>query len=299
MIIMDLLKNCRQSYQAIAKKHSVTMNAIKKRVQKLLDSGVIEFCVEPNVGMMDGDWVLAFLSTTGTEDQAEFIAKLGQNQMINEVGTVSGARYIIYAVCRGLEELSQFNKFLRSLEPVKDIEVHPLLMTRGSKIELSNQEIKILHCIVDEPRMRLSKIAECAGYSAKTIRRALNNLIEGDSIWFGARLRLNDADSLTFLAKIEWDEQQMALPDILGWLSTEFPEYWVPAISATEPIIFAAFLVKSVKEIAPIVERVKSARFVKSVISIMGGESHSFSDMRRYWLEEKFLEYGLDPILER
>ena len=298
MIIIDLLQNCRQSYQAIAKKHSVTMNAIKKRVQKLLDSGVIKFCIEPNVGMMDGDWVLAFISTTGVENQSEFIAELGQNQMINEVGTVSGARYIIYAVYRGLEELAQFNKFLRSLEPIKDIEVHPLLMTRGSKIELSRQEVKILHCIVDEPRMRLSKIAECTGYSAKTARRALNSLIEGDSIWFGVRLRLQDADSLTFIAKIEWNELQMELPAILGWLSKEFPEYWVPAISATEPILFAAFLVSSVKDITPIIERVQSARFVKSVISIMGGESYSFFDVRRYWLEEIFKEHGLDSFLE-
>lgn len=293
MIIMDLLQNCRQSYQAIAKKHRVTMNAIKKRVQKLLDSGIIEFCIEPNVGMMDGDWALAFISTSGEEDQSEFIAKLGQNRMINEVGTVSGGGYIVYAVYTGLEELAEFNKFLRSQQPVKDIEVYQLLMNRGSKIELTQQEFRILRCIINDPRMRLSKIAECSEYSAKTVRRILNGLIDGDSIWFGARLRLNAADSITFLAKIEWDEQQKELSDILGWLSTDFPEFWVPMISATEPIIFAALLVDSVKGITPLIEKIRSAKFVKSAISIMGGESYSFPDVRRYWLEEKFAAYGL------
>lgn len=294
MIVLDLLQNCRQSYQGIARKNRVTMNAIKKRIQKLLETGVIEFCIEPNVGMIDGDWALAFISTTGEEDQSEFIMSLGRNRMINEIGTVSGGGYIIYAVYRGLEELAEFNKLLRSLQPVKDIEVHQLLMNRGTKTELSQQEVKILRCIVNDPRMRLSKIAECTGYSAKTVRRVLNDLIDGDSIWFGARLRLNAADSVTFLAKIEWDEQQTELSNILKWLSTDFPEFWVPMISATEPVVFAAFLVDGVKGITPLIEKIRSAEFIKSAISIMGGESYSFSDVRRYWLDDKFAEYGLD-----
>ncbi len=294
MIVMDLLQNCRQSYQAIARKHKVTMNAIKKRIQKLLDSGVIEFCVEPNVGMIDGDWALAFISTSGKEDQSEFITNLGQNRLINEVGTVSGSGYIVLAVYRGLEELAEFKKFLRNQEYVQNIELHQLLMTRGSKIELSQQEVRILHCIVNEPRMRLSSIADCTGFSAKTVRRVLNILIDGDSIWFGARLRLNAGDSVTFLARIEWDETQTELSEVLGWLSTNFPEYWVPMISATEPILFAAFLVDSVKNITPLIEKVRSPKFVKSAISIMGSESYSFPDVRRYWLEDKFSEHGLD-----
>lgn len=260
----------------------------------MLDSGVIEFCIEPNVGMLDGDWALAFILTTGEEDQSEFISKLGQNHMINEVGIVSGARYIIYAVYRGLQELAEFSRFLRNQQPVKNIEVHQLLMNRGSKTELSQQEIRILHCIVDNPRMRLSKIADCTGYSVKTVRRALNDLIDGDSIWFGARLRLNAADSVTFLARIEWDEKQTELSHILKWLSTDFPEFWVPMISAAEPIVFAAFLVDTVRNITPIIENIRSTPFIKSAISIMGSESHSFPDVRRYWLEDRFAEYGLD-----
>ena len=64
---MDLIMNCRQSYQALARKYEITLNAIKKRIQKMLAEGVFEFRVEPHVAMIDGNWAIAFITTTGEE----------------------------------------------------------------------------------------------------------------------------------------------------------------------------------------------------------------------------------------
>lgn len=299
MIILDLCRNCRQSYQALAQKYDITLNAIKNRIQKLLDEGVLEFCIEPQVAMFDGNWAIAFITTTGEEDQKSFIKELGENRMVNEVGTLSGNNYIIYAVYSGMEGLSEFNKFLRSLEPVKDTEVYQIFMERGVKVEISKRQLRILHCLLDDPRMQLSKIAECSGYSAKTVRKVLNEVMESEGLLFGGRMRLNSSDSVAFMVQIEWDEQDSELQDILKWLNIEFPkEYWVPLITVSRPIFFAIFLVESVKEINPIVEKIKKTTFVKSATSIMGNESYSFHDLRRYWLEERFIEAGLKPTLE-
>jgi Lrp/AsnC family transcriptional regulator for asnA, asnC and gidA len=299
MIILDLSQNCRQSYQALARKYDITLNAIKNRIQNLLDEGVLEFCIEAQVAMFDGNWAIAFITTTGEEDQKSFIKELGENRMVNEVGTLSGNNYIIYAVYSGLEGLFEFNKFLRSLEPVKDTEVYQILMNRGVKVEISKRQLRILHCLLDDPRMQLSKIAECSGYSAKTVRKVLNEVMESEGLLFGGRMRLNSSDSVAFMVQIEWDEQDSELQDILKWLNIEFPkEYWVPLITVSRPIFFAIFLVESVKEINPIVEKIKKTTFVKSATSIMGNESYSFHDLRRYWLEERFIEAGLKPTLE-
>jgi hypothetical protein len=101
MIILDLLQNCRQSYQSIAKKNGVTLNAIKKRVQNYLDDGVIEFSLEPQLASFDGDWAMAIVTTQGTEDTERFINLLGEHSMINEVGALSGGGYIIFATYVG------------------------------------------------------------------------------------------------------------------------------------------------------------------------------------------------------
>lgn len=141
--------------------------------------------------------------------------------------------------------------------------------------------------------MRLGKIAECTGYSAKTVRRALQKIIDDKGIWFTLRLRLNAGDVLVFLARIEFDERKAQIQDILSWLSTEFPiSYWIPLISVSEPVMLCAFVVDYVKDINPIITRIKGSHFVSSAISIMGSESYSFPDLRRKWLQNKFLELG-------
>ena len=298
-IVMDLLLNCRQSYQTLARKYDITLNAIKNRVQKLLTDEVIEFHLLPHLSMLDGNWAISFITTTGKEDQQAFIKELGENRMVTEVGTLSGNSYIVYAIYSGLEGLSEFNRFLRSLEPVTEIDVHQILMHRGSKVEISKRQLRNIHCLVNNPRMQLSKIAECSGYSAKTVRKTLNELMESEGLWFGVRLNLSSADEVAFIAKIEWDEQESEIQDILEWLNVEFPvEFWAPMIAASRPIIFAIFLVDRIKEINPIVEKIKKTAFAKSTLSIMGSESCSFHDMRRYWFEERFIEAGLSPTLE-
>jgi len=172
-------------------------------------------------------------------------------------------------------------------------------MPRGSKVEISKKQLRILRCLIDDPRMQLSKIAECSGYSAKTVRRALNEVMESEGLWFGVKLEFSLADDIGFMVIIEWNEQESELQDILEWLNVEFPvEYWVPKIAASRPIIFAIFLVGSKREINPIVEKIKKTAFTKSVTFIMGSEGYSFPDLRRYWIEERFIEAELQPSLE-
>jgi DNA-binding Lrp family transcriptional regulator len=293
MIILDLVRNCRQSYQSIAKKNGSTLNTIKKRVQKYLDDGIIEFSLEPQLANFDGDWAMAIISTEGTEDIEKFIDHLGKHDMINEVGVLSGGGYIIFATYAGREGLSELAKFLRTSDHVKDVELHQVAIEKGKKVEFSRSELNILRCLFNEPRMRLSSLAGCTGYSAKTVRRGLQRIIENNGVWFTLRLRLNAGDSISFLARIEWDERKVEMQDILAWLNDEFPvSYWIPLISVSQPVMFCSFVVDHAKDIKPIVERIKSRNFVKSVISIMGSESYSFPDIRRQWLEKKFLELG-------
>lgn len=291
MIILDLLQNCRQSYQAIAKKNGVTLNAIKKRVQGYLDDGIIEFSLEPHLANFDGDWAMALVTTGGTEDPEIFMNQLGQHNMINEVGALSGGGYIVFATYAGRENLSELARFLRTADHVKGVELHQVAIEKGKKVQFSRGELKILRCLFNYPRMRLSRLAECTGYSAKTVRRGLQRIMEGNGIWFTLRLRLNAGDSISFLARIEWDERKGDMQEILNWLKHEFPvSYWVPLISISQPVMFCSFVVDRVKGINPIMERIKSADFVKSAIPIMGSKSYSFPDIRRQWLEKKFLE---------
>ena len=47
---------------------------------------------------------------------------------------------------------------------------------------------------------------------------------------------------LVAMIRIHWEEKKTNLGEILGYLSQTFPEeYFIPLISATNPLIFAIF----------------------------------------------------------
>ena len=74
VILLGLSMNCRVSYQSLARKLGVSSNAIKKRVDHLIGTGVIErFGVELSLEMFEGDMALCILETDGTEDEQHAI----------------------------------------------------------------------------------------------------------------------------------------------------------------------------------------------------------------------------------
>ena len=66
-ILNDLGNNCRFSYKTLADKYRVSSTAIKKRVEKLISSGVIaKFTIEYHLSMIDGEFFLALVHTDAT-----------------------------------------------------------------------------------------------------------------------------------------------------------------------------------------------------------------------------------------
>jgi DNA-binding Lrp family transcriptional regulator len=292
-IIRALHQNCRVSYQQLAKEYEVTLNAIKKRVLKLLDDGVISFCVEPSLAMVGAEWVIAFVKTSGEIAQERMVTLLGENQMVNEVGPLADGEYIIFANYVGSEGLRELTTQLKTLESVNEVEIHQVLMPKGKKRDLSKRELKIIQYLVQDPRMSIVKIADATGYSAKTIRKTLDDLIESEAIGFTVRFRPNAGDAVTFLVRIEWDESMTDLDSFLTWINTEFPnEFWSPLISASESLMIPIFIVNHVREISPILDTIKQAPFTVSAVSKMGRESYSFPDIRQLWLEKQFAVIG-------
>jgi DNA-binding Lrp family transcriptional regulator len=293
-IVRALQENCRVSYQELAKRFDVTLNAIKKRVSKLLGDGVISFCVEPSLAMIRAEWVVAFVRTSGEEKQDKIVSLLGDYPMINEVGPLADGEYFIFANYIGLEGLHDLTDFLKSLETVTEVEIHQVMFNKGKARELSKRDLRIIQCLVPDPRMRIVSIAEKTGYSAKTVRRVLDDLIQSDAIGFTIRFRPNAGDNVTFLIKLLWDDKKSSLNEILDWLTSEFSEdLWAPLISVTQPCIIGIFIVDHVREISPILERVKHAPFTLSAMSKMGRESYSFTDIRSIWLENQMNEASL------
>lgn len=293
-ILLDLQANCRTTYQSIARKLGISSNAVKKRVDKLLQDGVIvRFVTELSLEMFGGDVALCIIKTDGTEDEQEFSDTIGVNPMISIVGPTSGSQYMIFATHIGTKGLLDLGQFLRAQKSVTDVELVPLVFSRGQKVTYSKSHLKVLKSLIQDPRMPVADVSKQTGLASRTVRRLIKEIIEGQGVRFALSWDLNAGDGIILFAKIRWDETKTDLGILIQWLNDSFLDFYVPIITASEPVLFASFVVSDLKELDKIVLDLRKAPFVNSVIPYLGRPSRIYSDLKQHKLEELFTEGNL------
>ncbi|MGY5871522.1 MAG: winged helix-turn-helix transcriptional regulator, partial [Candidatus Thorarchaeota archaeon] len=198
-IILDLDRNCRVSYEILARRYNLAANSIKRRIEKLLESGVIQrFTIELSLAMMDSELMLALISTEGLEDEKAFLEKIAENPMVLQVGFLPSGNSAVFAEYVGSQGLSDLGLFFRGLEGVKEVEMHTLLIERGGKVELTTLRLKVLRCLVQDARMPISEIAEQTGLTAKRVRKVLDQFLDNEVVRFTIRANLNAGEDTAF-----------------------------------------------------------------------------------------------------
>ncbi len=193
----------------------------------------------------------------------------------------------------GLTALSDFGIFLRTLESVVNAEIHVLIYPRGNKVSLTKTQKRVLHQLVDNPRMSIVELSDAVGMTARRVRRSIVELQEGRGIRFSIFWNLGIGGLNEVLLRIEWEEKETTHENVIDWLRQEYPlEFWTPFISATSPVVFARFVVEDLETIESIAKAVKRAPFVKSLSALVFYSNNLFdwpgaSELRRILEDEK------------
>ena len=280
----------------MADKLGITATAVKKRVMKLLERGVIDcFMTTLNFKMIDSDLLFALVQTDGSEFEEDFIEELGSQPFVVQVSPIvcgTGGLYAVFAVTSGLSGLSDFGTFIRTLNLVKNSDIHVLLYPGGKKVTLTKTQLRVLKFLVDNPRMSIVEIAEQSGMTARRIRRTIDELQEGEGVLFSVLWNLGIGGLTEVLLQIEWDEKTTNHETVIDWLKKNYPlEYWSPFISAAFPVIFARFVVEKLETIELIAREVKRQPFVKSLSTLVFYSNYLFdwpgvTELRRLFESE-------------
>jgi DNA-binding Lrp family transcriptional regulator len=293
--ILNILgQNCRTSYQTIAEKQGISATAVKKRVEKLVETGVLsQFTVEYNLAMIDAEFFMALVDTDGSVPERQLIDIFGENRMIAEAGALTGGQYILFGSYIGSLGLKEISDFLRNQDSVRNVELHTLLFIQGRKERLKRLHLRVLRLLLTDPRMPITKIAKECGLAARTVSRAIDEILDSETVRLSIRWNLNASDAITFLLKLVWDEKKRSFDDVYSWLRKRFPqEFWEPLISAGESVMFPAFVVESLRDVERITNVISQEPFIKSTTTLLGKPSRSFKDLRRYRLEEDIRAAG-------
>ncbi len=275
--------SCRSSYRSISKKVGLSPNSVKYRIEKLIETGVIiRFYVRPLTNEIMGmNNVLAFVITDGTEDTSEFISHVGDIPMIYYVSPLictEGGAYLCYAECFGNVMQVDLGALLRSMDSVQKVELHTALnLAGGSKTEFSKLQLRVLRCLNEDARMKISEIAKKTGIGSKTIRRILREFGPRNAVFFGVRLNLSAGGLVDAWIRISWDVKMISVDELVHWLRDEFPdELWWFWVSTTDSVMFSDFIVDNVEEIEQISRHIRKAPFVKSTSALAASTGYPF-----------------------
>ena len=180
MKILNFLSgNCRISYSSLGKKIGLTAKSVKARVKKMQSSGVIDsFIVKVNPLVLGYSkfciLVLRINSKAGDEKHIR--------RSLNLLGDILYTGHVLGNI--STFKLAVKKEAEEKLELLVDVIGQDLLIQNQTVVFPSIREpptytdFKIMRCLLANPRMEISDIAEKISMSSKTVARRLEKMIE-------------------------------------------------------------------------------------------------------------------------
>ncbi|MFW9978170.1 MAG: winged helix-turn-helix transcriptional regulator [Candidatus Thorarchaeota archaeon] len=293
-ILTELTKNCRMTYQELSDKVGYTPNAIRKRVDKLIENGTLySFTLRPTLNSMNANIALTLIETDGSESPNEFIDSLGTNEMVGEVNpivTKDHGFYLVLSDYVGANGIFDLGGFFRRLDNVITVEMHPVMtqpIYHGRKVEFQPLELSVMKHLYADARMSIRNLTEIANMSARRIRKILLNLQESGGISFSIRWNTAAAGSIRFFLAFRYDVKTLELQKVISWLEENYErEFWLYWISTSEPLVFASFTVESIAQARRISIDVRAESPFSSVRTWICYPPRKFKTYPETWFEK-------------
>ncbi len=183
-LIQLLLANSRLPYAELAKKLNLSVNAVHKRIQALVEAGVIRrFTAKPSHFAVNSIPVFIY-GTSQISNTHSLVAKLKTHGSVYWLAVGGGNYLYIGAFLREVHELAALVNYVKEEakipEPAVGILAPPPVLP---PLNLDDKELyaldyQIIRALKDDSRKPISEVAEELGISAKTARRRLNRLVK-------------------------------------------------------------------------------------------------------------------------
>ena len=178
-ILKKLLENSRLTYRELAERVSMSVSAIHKRINSLVDNKIIEaFTAQPSSIALKSLWIIIF-GTSKAKSMDLLSKELGQHESIKFVAITVGKFLYISAFLRDISELQEYSVYVSKTAQISEPTVGIVNMPYMTTPEpLTTVDYKILKTLNRDARKPITDIADDVGFSAKTVRKRLDRMIE-------------------------------------------------------------------------------------------------------------------------
>ena len=189
-IISMLSKDCRESFMSIGSAVGMTSKSVKARVDTMLSTGVIEeFVVKVNPVALGYGLSCMLIVREHTENTNDIVNRLN---LLGDVSSHTKCLGGISAFCLAIKEGNE-DKLKLLFDSLKLATVHIMFTSKLSsssrsdlrnKHELSDTDLRVIKCLLSNPRMDLNEIGRKTSMSAKTVNRRLTRMRDNNVLKF-------------------------------------------------------------------------------------------------------------------
>ena len=293
-LIFQLAGNCRSSYQSLARNVGLTVSGVKNRVNKLVESGVINrFFVDLNFTRYEYVRLFYSISTDRGEDKEAFIQGLADTQSIYNIGRLVDGGYIGGALASKAEEVLKLDRALRRMENITQVELRQIAFLRPSQpkstiliddpaiqsgaLTFSKLQKQVLRCLIDDVRMPITKIAQQTKLTPRRVRRILTELETGGNVMFTISMCPGAGEDFDCGIRTKFDPSKGESVDLVDWFQEEYPlEHWWSFTFVDEPVCIHKIVVSDLRIVEGISDNVRTLPMVDSVNTFIYHTTRNF-----------------------
>jgi len=179
-----LLANSRLPYRELADKLNLSVTAVHKRIQSLVETGIIrKFTAKISLNALNAVHIIIFGASKLASLQ-NLDAEISEHGSIYWLAVGGGNFVYIGAYLRGIGELESLVDYVRGtariFEPtvgVTSLTPVSILSQKNSSTVLYDLDYQIIRSLKNNSRKSTAQVAEELGVSAKTVRRRLSRMI--------------------------------------------------------------------------------------------------------------------------
>ena len=285
-IIKMLLRYSRASYREIANELKLTVNAIHKRVQRLVELGVIHnYTAKPNLANLYGKHIL-ICGNSNAKSLTEVSQKLGEHPSVFFVGVAGGKFLFIDGELKQTDSLEKYIDFVVKIAEIDKPfigDINQRVIDRSETF--TNNEKLILRSLQEDGRKSTIDIANELELSTKTIRKALNRMVEKNMVDFSINWAPNsERDYIGHFTIILSKEQK--IQNEISRLMTNYPNivYFNTFNNEPERIMITTWHDSS-KKTQEFLEELETIGFEEVILRVIFN-GYFFETWRTHYIED-------------
>ncbi|MFW9828089.1 MAG: winged helix-turn-helix transcriptional regulator [Candidatus Thorarchaeota archaeon] len=280
-IILLLMNNSRLTYREISDYLGLSVNAIYKRVQNLIDLRIIQkFTARLKPYAINAIYAFIFGQSYSQEiDKA--IMELGYHD--NTWQLILSSRNYVYigAMLENIHQLDNYTSFVSQIIKIQSPKVGllsgvqyttpiPYIVPKSRNMNYDKLDLEIIRTLHHDSRKPIAEIAEEINSTSNTVRRRLNRLIEEGVIELSIEFNPEDSTDIFALFQITLNPS-INKNEFAQYLNGKFHPnlFYCWTFSNLPNIILCWVWVNTMKELNQLVENVKQENIDSIVSDIM------------------------------